>query len=172
MPGKEPGHAIRSECLSDQPVVQTGQPRLHNVRVHLEAGQAGFDLELSVVTANLTGNIRGPGGLPIKAAGPASDPPRPQGFGRQPSRLRREDWWSRSGSNRRPQACKARALPTELRPRIGNTAGLPTEAANPANRLLRQGSGGQPSRLRRECWWARDELNVRPHAYQACALTT
>ena len=21
-------------------------------------------------------------------------------------------------------------------------------------------------------WWARDELNVRPHAYQACALTT
>src|SRR5207248_3336659 len=26
------------------------------------------------------------------------------------------DWWSRSGSNRRPQACKARALPTELRP--------------------------------------------------------
>jgi hypothetical protein len=26
-------------------------------------------------------------------------------------------WWSRSGSNRRPQACKARALPTELRPR-------------------------------------------------------
>jgi hypothetical protein len=26
-------------------------------------------------------------------------------------------WWSRSGSNRRPQACKASALPTELRPR-------------------------------------------------------
>jgi hypothetical protein len=23
-----------------------------------------------------------------------------------------------------------------------------------------------------EAWWARDELNVRPHAYQACALTT
>jgi hypothetical protein len=27
-----------------------------------------------------------------------------------------EGWWSRSGSNRRPHACKARALPTELRP--------------------------------------------------------
>ena len=26
-------------------------------------------------------------------------------------------WWSRWGSNPRPQACKARALPTELRPR-------------------------------------------------------
>ena len=27
------------------------------------------------------------------------------------------DWWRRTGSNRRPHACKARALPTELRPR-------------------------------------------------------
>ena len=26
-------------------------------------------------------------------------------------------WWRRTGSNRRPHACKARALPTELRPR-------------------------------------------------------
>src|SRR6478735_4584055 len=25
-------------------------------------------------------------------------------------------WWSQTGSNRRPHACKARALPTELRP--------------------------------------------------------
>ena len=27
-------------------------------------------------------------------------------------------------------------------------------------------------RFASEGWWARDELNVRPHAYQACALTT
>ena len=27
-----------------------------------------------------------------------------------------EEWWSRTGSNRRPEACKATALPTELRP--------------------------------------------------------
>ena len=26
-------------------------------------------------------------------------------------------WWRRTGSNRRPEACKATALPTELRPR-------------------------------------------------------
>ena len=49
----------------------------------------------------------------------------------------RKSWWSRSGSNRRPEACKATALPTELRPRIR-------------------------FRIR---WWARNELNVRPHAY-------
>ncbi len=28
-------------------------------------------------------------------------------------------WWSQTGSNRRPHACKARALPTELWPRAG-----------------------------------------------------
>ena len=30
-------------------------------------------------------------------------------------------WWSRTGSNRRPEACKATALPTELRPRFYNS---------------------------------------------------
>ena len=29
----------------------------------------------------------------------------------------RSEWWSQTGSNRRPQACKASALPTELWPR-------------------------------------------------------
>ncbi len=29
----------------------------------------------------------------------------------------RSNWWSQTGSNRRPHACKARALPTELWPR-------------------------------------------------------
>ena len=53
-------------------------------------------------------------------------------------------WWRRTGSNRRPHACKARALPTELRP---------------------HGEGSE------EQWWAREDLNFRPHAYQARALT-
>ena len=56
----------------------------------------------------------------------------------------REGWWSRTGSNRRPPACKAGALPTELRPR------------------------SQAWRA----WWAREDLNFRPHAYQARALTS
>ena len=29
-----------------------------------------------------------------------------------------KEWWSRTGSNRRPEACKATALPTELRPHL------------------------------------------------------
>ena len=51
-------------------------------------------------------------------------------------------WWSRTGSNRRHPACKAGALPAELRPLIP-----------------------------REEWWAWEDLNLRPHAYQARALT-
>ena len=36
----------------------------------------------------------------------------------------RSEWWSQTGSNRRPHACKARALPTELWPRLsGQSAG-------------------------------------------------
>ena len=54
---------------------------------------------------------------------------RSSSFGGQPSPLRylrlacqpklrsSEGWWSQPGSNRRPQACKASALPTELWPR-------------------------------------------------------
>ena len=52
-------------------------------------------------------------------------------------------WWSQTGSNRRPHACKARALPAELWPQLG----------------------------RRNTWWAWEDLNFRPHAYQARALT-
>ena len=34
----------------------------------------------------------------------------------EPKFLKEFDWWSRSGSNRRPPECKSGALPTELRP--------------------------------------------------------
>jgi hypothetical protein len=54
-------------------------------------------------------------------------------------------WWSQTGSNRRPPACKAGALPTELWPQISDF---------------------------QDIWWAWDDSNVRPHPYQGCALTT
>jgi hypothetical protein len=59
-------------------------------------------------------------------------------FQRSQNRSQITSWWSRSGSNRRHPACKAGALPAELRPPL---------------------------------WWAWIDLNYRPHAYQACALT-
>jgi AcrR family transcriptional regulator len=48
------------------------------------------------------------------------------------------DWWSRSGSNRRPRRCKRRALPAELRPRSG--ACMPGAA--------RSGKGGSIRRVK------------------------
>ena len=57
-------------------------------------------------------------------------------------------WWRWTGSNRWPPACKAGALPTELHP------------------LNKKTAKNMPF------WWARVDLNYRPHAYQACALTT
>jgi hypothetical protein len=59
-------------------------------------------------------------------------------------------WWSQTGSNRRPHACKARALPAELWPL--NQRQAQSKRAN-------------------EGWWAWEDLNFRPHAYQARALT-
>jgi hypothetical protein len=63
----------------------------------------------------------------------------------QPKLQSSEGWWSQTGSNRRPPACKAGALPTELWPRL--------ECIAP------------------ERWWAWEDSNFRPHAYQARALT-
>src|SRR5436189_1419654 len=39
--------------------------------------------------------------------------------------LASEGWWSQTGSNRRPHACKARALPAELWPRTRRRMLLP-----------------------------------------------
>ena len=62
------------------------------------------------------------------------------------------EWWSQTGSNRRPEACKATALPTELWPRLTHSS--------------EEGLTG-PTPI----WWAWEDSNFRPHAYQARALT-
>ena len=80
-----------------------------------------------------------------------------------------EGWWSRSGSNRRPHACKARALPTELRPPFGKQKSEHSDQ----NDLLPIPVVCIPhSASRSEDWWAWEDLNFRPHAYQARALTS
>ncbi len=81
--------------------------------------------------------------------------PNPDGRGRKactffldiPVQTIRREWWSLSGSNRRPPACKAGALPAELKPRSRSPRGA------------------------RGKWWARVDSNYRPHPYQGCALT-
>ena len=54
-----------------------------------------------------------------------------------------EGWWSQTGSNRRPHACKARALPAELWPRNQktNARGTPSRSSRQPARLCPLGSG-------------------------------
>ena len=59
-------------------------------------------------------------------------------------------WWRRSGSNRRPPACKAGALPAELQPRYGTTTASPSslDAGALCGRLAgvnRRSKGGDPA---------------------------
>ena len=75
-------------------------------------------------------------------------------------------WWSQTGSNRRPHACKARALPTELWPPLARrTASARAPIAWGVVRSI------GPPEVSHEVWWAQADSNCRPHAYQACALT-
>ena len=67
-------------------------------------------------------------------------------------------WWRQTGSNRRPHACKARALPAELCPRTRRRMLL-----MPWSKRFQESTLGK--------WWAWEDLNFRPHAYQARALT-
>ena len=85
-------------------------------------------------------------------------------------------WWSQTGSNRRPHACKARALPAELWPRTRRRMLLVALLARSPSLALRRSSlrsrgPAEPKLQSSEGWWAWEDLNFRPHAYQARALT-
>jgi hypothetical protein len=95
-------------------------------------------------------------------------------------------WWSQTGSNRRPPACKAGALPTELWPRtsqhrVARRAAVRAQQSPPSHNAsknhnapknsLHFGRLAKPMSRSGEGWWAWEDLNFRPHAYQARALT-
>ena len=61
---------------------------------------------------------------------------------RRASRL--AEWWSQTGSNRRPHACKARALPTELWPLVKPAPlGTPRLALSPKDHTAKCGGPRQ-----------------------------
>ena len=74
-----------------------------------------------------------------------------------------ERWWRRTGSNRRPEACKATALPTELRPRSPYGSLVNWCRSGAATRLRRwltahmRRSGGRP-RISLDAQWRRGSL--------------
>ena len=63
-------------------------------------------------------------------------------------------WWRMTGSNRRPPACKAGALPAELIPQALSSSSVQFRL------------GGSPS-----SWWVWLDSNQRPPPYQDGALT-
>ena len=88
----------------------------------------------------------------------------------RPANTDPKGWWSRTGSNRRPEACKATALPTELRPRTNEDRDHPAERRRGTTRwppdreaidsvdaeAARQAISGPPIPLRfaSGSWWA------------------
>ena len=119
--------------------------------------------------------------------------PSPYGTGRNQTMLKgiAGEWWSLTGSNRRHPACKAGALPAELRPLGLELRSMPRSIlASSAGRHIRalgslhqargpfgpgkpeERSSPNPKDRHAQEWWARVDSNYRPHAYQACALTT
>jgi hypothetical protein len=68
-------------------------------------------------------------------------------------------WWSLSGSNRRPDACKATALPAELRPhapvarRDSHAIAHDHQHGRPAQQVRRRG-------LRPRRWWRSQRSNL------------
>ena len=60
-----------------------------------------------------------------------------------------KEWWSRTGSNRRPEACKATALPTELRPHLELASIAGGDIRRLGLRAIRRGGRSASRRLRR-----------------------
>jgi hypothetical protein len=81
-----------------------------------------------------------------------------------------EAWWSQTGSNRRPHACKARALPAELWPHLSKRSAR-RRPSGYAGHVSPSAIVAAPRVAAGEAWWAWEDLNFRPHAYQARALT-
>src|SRR4030095_11876069 len=78
---------------------------------------------------------------PIHNVKEGPNAPNPRGRGHEKlSSSYLERWWSQSGSNRRPQACKASALPTEL---------WPHELRRLAARFMRVARSAQIAMLKR-----------------------
>lgn len=95
--------------------------------------------------------------------------PRTRSATQHPNHRKREEfWWRQTGSNRRPHACKARALPTELCPRVEFSSSQRTDNPHRWHRgkpgpFARRSEGSRTNKAKdlhgaAECvskWWAR-----------------
>ena len=87
--------------------------------------------------------------------------------------------WSWTESNRRPSGCKPDALPSELQPHNNALDGPKRSSSKAWIRQARTVACKKNLDSKKifeknipEGWWAWEDLNFRPHAYQACTLTS
>jgi hypothetical protein len=152
-------------------IPNSDQSPLYDVRNPARASREGRNVRSDVSRTIIRGPMVSPSSLfratpgTLRSACPAA-----------PRIAEGEAWWSQTGSNRRPHACKARALPAELWPRTRRRmiyAALIVRSPSLALRRssLRSRGPAEPKLQSSEGWWAWEDLNFRPHAYQARALT-
>ena len=195
-----PGDAVKSRPGRCAPLTHTTD-HLHHVKEHAAPQATRLPLEdrgppmrnetaLEVSppdrAAHQASTINAPRAKDIAQAMPglATTPHRPFPCLRQTSlrRTRGNRKWRRSDSNRRPPACKAGALPLSYAPAGEDRQQLRrTDKETIADAMQRRDATHRGSLLHASGrshfskadmrWWAREDLNLRPHAYQACALT-
>ena len=81
--------------------------------------------------------------------------------------LARSGWWRQTGSNRRPEACKATALPTELCPRSGIRCQVSVSFLRPDTRYLMVGLGRLELPTSRLSSARSNQLSYRPDSASA-----
>ena len=178
-------HAAHSSAPKDHPS-RPARPEAYQNLIHSQQRPNGNEppapRQTAIAQARPTPNRTHPRPRSRRPAA-RRQPQHPQPGQTGPSK-RQLSTWRRTGSNRRPPACKAGALPTELRPRDRRQAMRPASAASTP--LIRHRHTLAPDPWAPEPWapepwapdpwapepWAREDLNLRPHAYQACALTS
>src|SRR5258708_4736376 len=164
-------NAIIGSRYSDQPVVQTGQSRLHNFKDD-EHARALWGAYACSKHRYSVADTRICLGLANRSGRSCYSPPSP--------RLRRTNlpgFAAKVGGADRDRTDDLKLAKLALSqlsygPRNRFNLACQAEAAGGSPSSPQRAPTRQPSLLRSTGWWARDELNVRPHAYQACALTT
>jgi hypothetical protein len=113
-----PGPEVKSRSSATTSLVRRISPAqpnaspLHNVKHPRLASQAR---EFRTSKTSITGSARSPQRRPARhRVEPGISALPIASWSDHPGAI---TWWSQTGSNRRPHACKARALPTELWPR-------------------------------------------------------
>src|ERR1700722_13628465 len=105
---------IESPRIASQ-IPNSDQSPLYDVRNPARASCKGCNMRSDVSRTMFSGDVLWSGARPVVALWAMQFTVR---FlrGRATRSPKGEAWWSQTGSNRRPHACKARALPAELWP--------------------------------------------------------